>query len=244
MEQDLPLADELAAVYARMSGLLLSQETVGTALGLVTSLALETVPGSAGAGVSLLDERGRRTSTAATDARVERADALQYQLDEGPCLTAWLQRTVVRIDDTAVDARWVRWCQAVQDVGVRSALSVPLVASGSALGAIKVYAGEPDAYDTRSEHLLTLFAEQAAILLSNVQTHERAQQLSDRLKAALDSRDVIGQAKGILMSQDGIDADAAFVLLAAASQRENRKLRDIAQDLVSSVERRRPRSRP
>jgi len=241
MDQDLPLADEMAAVYARMSGLLLSQETVSTALQLVTTLAVETVPGSVGAGVTLIDERGRRTSAASTDGLVEQADGLQYQLDEGPCLSAWAQRAVVRIDDTADEDRWSRWCGAVQPLGLRSALSAPLVAADTALGAIKVYAREPAAYDDRSENLLTLFAAQAAILLSNVQTHERAQQLSNGLKEALISRDVIGQAKGILMSQDGIDADAAFALLAAASQREQRKLRDVADDLVRSVERRRPR---
>ncbi|HYO38957.1 MAG TPA: GAF and ANTAR domain-containing protein [Nocardioidaceae bacterium] len=243
MVQDLPLADELAAVYARMSGVLLSQETVTTALQLVTALALETVPGSVGAGVTLI-EGGRRTSAAATDALVEQADALQYELDEGPCLSAWAERAVVRVEDTAVEARWSRWCGAVQPLGLRSALSAAMVAGDTALGAIKVYAREPGAYGDRSEHLLTLFAAQAAILLSNMQTHERAQQLSDGLRDALASRDVIGQAKGILMAQDGIDGDAAFAMLAAASQRENRKLRDVAQDMVESVEVRRLRLRP
>jgi len=244
MYQDLPLADELAAVYARMSGVLLSEETVSTALQLVTTLALETVPGSVGSGVTLIDEHGRRTSAASTDDLVEQADALQYELDEGPCLSAWAQQAVVRVDDTAAEQRWGRWCGAVQPLGLRSALSSAMVAGDTALGAIKVYAGQPEAYDARSEHVLTLFAAQAAILLSNVQTHERAQQLSDGLKDALNSRDVIGQAKGILMAQDGVDADAAFAMLAAASQRENRKLRDVAQDLVGSVGRRRHRLRP
>lgn len=244
MDQDLPLADELAGMYARMSGLLLSQETVGTALQLVTSLAVQTVPGSVGAGVSLRDEQGRRVSAAATDALVEQADARQYELDEGPCLTAWAQRSVVRIDDTAGEQRWPRWCAAVQPLGLRSVLSAAMVAGDAGLGAVKVYARDAGVYDSRSEHLLRLFATQAAILLANMQTHERAQQLSEGLKDALESRDVIGQAKGILMSQDGLDADAAFALLAAASQREHRKLRDVAQDLIRSTERRRPRPRP
>ncbi|MDQ3028624.1 MAG: GAF and ANTAR domain-containing protein [Actinomycetota bacterium] len=243
MAQYLPLADELVGVFARMSGVLLSQETVGTALRLVTTLSLETVPGSVGAGVTLIDERGRRTS-AATDGLVEQADTAQYELDEGPCLAAWAGQAVVRVDDTATEPRWSRWCARAQLLGLRSALSAPLVAGDIALGAMKVYAPEPGAYDARSEHLLTLFAGQASIFLSNMQTHERAQQLSDGLQDALASRDLIGQAKGILMSQDGVDADAAFTLLAAASQRENRKLRDVALDLIRSVERRRPRSRP
>src|SRR3954468_17217299 len=92
----LPLTEELAAVFARMSGLLLSQETVDTVLGLITSLAAETVPGSGGPGVPPGDEGGHRTAGAATDPLVERADALQYELDEGPCLAAAAVRQVVR----------------------------------------------------------------------------------------------------------------------------------------------------
>src|SRR5688500_5012784 len=114
MNHDLPLADELAAVSARMSGLLLSRETVGTALDLVTSLAGEALAGTAGAGVTLLDEHGRRTTAAATDPVVEHLDGLQYDLREGPCLTAWEQRHVVRVDDIAEDDGWPRWTVAAK----------------------------------------------------------------------------------------------------------------------------------
>jgi hypothetical protein len=93
MENHLPLADELAAVFARMSGLLLSAETAGAALELITALARETVKGSSGAGITLLDEFGDRITTAATDPLVTLADRLQYELGEGPCLTAWERRT-------------------------------------------------------------------------------------------------------------------------------------------------------
>ena len=243
MEPDLPLAGELAAVYARMAGVMLSQETVSAALHLVTLLAVQTVPGSVGAGVTLINERGQLASAACTDAVVGQADALQYELDEGPCLSAWAQRVAVRVDDTAAEDRWSRWCSAVQPLQLRSALSTPLVAGDSTLGAIKVYAREPAAFDARSEHLLGLFAAQAAILLANVRTHERAQQLSDGLKDALVGRNVIGQAKAILIGRHGINDDTAFTMLAAVSQRDSRKLRDVAQDLVGSVERH-PRPRP
>ncbi|MEN3358574.1 MAG: hypothetical protein V7637_2556, partial [Mycobacteriales bacterium] len=83
MAQYMPLADELSGVFARMSGLLLSRETVQTALRLVTSLAAETVPGATGAGVTLMDEQGRRTTWAATEPEVERADALQVRARRG-----------------------------------------------------------------------------------------------------------------------------------------------------------------
>jgi GAF domain-containing protein len=235
----MPLADELSGVFARMSGLLLSQETVQTALRLVTSLAADTVPGASSAGVTLLDEAGRRTTWAATEPAVERADALQYELDEGPCLTAWADRTLVRVDDATRDRRWPRWADAAARLGLRSTLSTGLVAGDSCMGAIKVYAAGPAAFDQRAEHLLSLFAAQAAILLANVQTYHRAQLVSDHLKEALRSRDLIGQAKGLLIGRDSVDEETAFATHVAASVRENRKLRDVAQTLVQSAARRR-----
>ena len=101
----LPLTDELAAVFARMTGLLLSEETVAAALGLLSSLAQETVPGSTGAGVSIIDQDNRRSS-GSTDERVLQADNLQYELGEGPCLTAAAERRLIRIDDLSTDRRW------------------------------------------------------------------------------------------------------------------------------------------
>jgi hypothetical protein len=108
-ERALPLAEELAGVFTQMSGLLLSQETVDTALHTVATLAQATLAGTVAAGVTLVDTQGRKTTAAASDALAERADALQYELDEGPCLTAWAERTLVRVDDVDHDERWPRW---------------------------------------------------------------------------------------------------------------------------------------
>ena len=238
---DLPLADELAAVYARMSGLLLSDETVGTALRLVTSLAAQTVPGTAGAGVTLVDDQGRPTSRGSSDDLVSEADRLQYELDEGPCLAAWWQRRLIRVDDVGQDQRFPRWSAQARELGLGlgSSLSTPLVAGDVSLGALKVYARQPHAYDASAEHLVTMFAAQAAILLANVQSYERAQRVSDQLREALRSRDVIGQAKGILMERERVDDQRAFTLLVAMSRNTNRKLRDVARDVVRSVSERR-----
>lgn len=123
---------------------------------------------------------------------------------------------------------------------MRSSLSAPLVCADVALGAMKVYSDQPEAYDKRSEHLLGSFAARAAILLANVQSYQEAQRLTDDLKQALRSRDVIGTAKGIVMAKEGIDEAAAFAFLVQISQRRNRKLRDVAEALVrSTVPRRR-----
>jgi GAF domain-containing protein len=239
MKPSLPLADELYAVHARMSGLLLSEETVSSALQLVVSLAKETVPGSTGAGVTLVDGDGRKTTAVATDPLVERADALQYELDDGPCLTAWAQRTVVQLNEIPTDARFPQWAEAVQELGLWSSLSAPLVAGDDALGAVKVYSVSPRAYDSHSQHLLTMFAAQAAIVVANMQSLENAKRVSDELKETLRGRDVINMAKGILMAREGLNESAAFSSLVETSRQADKKLLDVAQQLVVSTLRKR-----
>lgn len=234
MSTELPLAQELAAIPARMAGLLLSEHTVDAALNLLTSLAKETVPGTVGAGITLLDPQGRRTTAAATDERVRAADDLQYELGHGPCLTAWELRTSVRIDDVSHDDRWPQWSSAAVSVGVRSMLSAPMVAGEEALGALKVYADRANAYGDRAESVLSMFAAQAGILLANVRARHVAEQLSERLKDALRARDVIGMAKGVVMQRDGVDEQTAFTLLADTAQREHKPLREVAATLIGT----------
>jgi GAF domain-containing protein len=224
----------LSAVLAQMGAVLLSTQTINTTVELVTSLAAETIPNTEGAGVSLVDSRGKR-SVAASNGLVERVDALQYELGAGPCLTSWQDQMLVRIDDVRQEDRWPEWTAAVSELGVRAVLSVPLVAADTCIGAIKVYSLEPAAFDDRAEHLLQLFARQAAILLGNAQTLADAQRTNVQLTHALKSRDVIGQAKGILLAQGAQDDAAAFAMLVWESSRANLKLHTVAEQLVAAV---------
>jgi GAF domain-containing protein len=225
---------ELGVLLAQMGAVLLSTETVGTTVELVTALAAEAIPGAAGAGVTLVDDRGKR-SMAVSNSLVERADALQYRLDAGPCLTSWRNQLTVRVDDVTLETRWTDWCAGVVEVGVRSMLSVPLVAAGACIGAIKVYSAVPGAFDDRAEHLLQLFAQQAAILLVNTQTLADARRTNLQLTDALENRDVIGQAKGILLAEGAADDTAAFAVLIAASEHANTKVHTVARRLVNAV---------
>jgi GAF domain-containing protein len=238
-DQHLPLADELAVVFARMSGLLISRETVETSLRLVSSLALDTVPGAVGAGVTLVDARGHKRSSGSTDDRVEQADDLQYQLGEGPCLTAVATRQLVRLDDVATDPRWPRWSRAVAPLGLHAALSAPLVAEDESLGALKVYAEDAGTFDGHGERLISMFAAQAAVLVANVQSYERAQRLSDDLRRVMDSRDLVSMAKGMLMAREGVDEATAFDMLIARAGQNGATLHDAARSLVDSAVRRR-----
>jgi GAF domain-containing protein len=235
----LPLADELSAVFARMSGLMLSEATVSSALALICSLALDTIAGAVGAGVTLVDQGGRRRTSGATDRRVEQADALQYALDEGPCLAAAAARQVVRLDDVEHDPRWPRWSRAAARLGLRAALSAPMVAGHEGLGALKVYADVPGRFDAHSEQLLRTFSAQAAILVANVQSYERAQRVSDELREAVHSRDVVFMAKGVLMGRENVDEDTAFARLVARAEQAQTTLSDAARGVVDSAVRRR-----
>ena len=225
---------DLSAALTQMSGLVLSRETVDTALELVTALAATTTAGTLGAAVTIVDEHGKR-SKAASDAAAEAADALQYEYDEGPCLTAWRARELVRIDDTATDGRWPRWNEAAGRMGVRSVVSAPLLVADESIGAMKVYSGRPMNYDTHDEHVMRLLSAQAAILLANSQSLAEARRLSRQLTAALTSRDDIAQAIGILLARGAASRQDAFTALAATARRSDRSVEDVARALLAAV---------
>lgn len=232
---DQPAAEpspELAGALNQMAGLVLSRETVDTALELVTGLAAAATAGTLGAGVTVVDGHGKR-SKATSNAAAEQADALQYELGEGPCLTAWATRDVVRVDDTRTDPRWPRWSEAVTALGVRSVLSAPLLAAEESIGAMKVYCERPMNYGPHDEHVMRLLAAQAAILLANSQSLAEARRLSRQLTDALASRDAIAQATGVLLAQGSPGRQEAFATLAAAAQRAGRPVEEIAQALLT-----------
>ncbi|MFC8045519.1 GAF and ANTAR domain-containing protein [Nocardia sp. NPDC057353] len=233
-----PAAEQIAAAFARMSGLFLTVEAVETAQSMITALAAEMVPHTAGAGLSLLDVAGDRVSAAATDEVVLRADAMQYELGAGPCLTAWADRIVVRIDDLDADERWPVWARSAAELGLRSSLSAPLVTGSSALGAVKVYATEAFAYGPREEHIVTMFAAQAAMLLAHRAAATDAERVSARIAESLRSRELVALAKGIVMARDGVDERSAFLILANSARRQRLTVLQVAERLAASTARR------
>lgn len=234
----MPLADELSAVFARLAGLLLTDETVHTSLGMVATLAHETIPGSFGAGVTLVASNGHRRTMQATDERVAEIDQLQYELDEGPCLTAFVERIVVMVEDTSTDRRFPRWSPAASSMGVASILSAPLIAGDNCLGAMKVYAEVAGAFDERAQRILPMFASQAAVMLANAHAYEKAGRVSAQLREAMLSRDAISTAKGILMVQDSLTDQEALRMLVSVASREDKALRDVAYNVIATVQRR------
>lgn len=224
----------VSAALSQMAGLVLSRETVDTALELVTSLAATATAGTLGAAVTVVDEHGTR-SRAASNAAVEQADALQYELDEGPCLTAWRTRELVRIDDTTTDGRWPRWNEAASALGVRSVLSAPLLAGEESIGAMKVYCERPLNYGPHDEHVMLLLADQAAILLANSQSLAEARRLSRQLTEALASRDAVARAIGVLLARGATSEQGAFATLTTTARQTGRPVQDVARAVVAAV---------
>ncbi|UKA50177.1 GAF and ANTAR domain-containing protein [Arthrobacter sp. FW305-123] len=233
-KKQLPL-DELSGAIGRILGLLLTEEKVDHAVQNLSQAIKESVPGTLGAGVSILDAQARRTSTGFTDSIVEQADHLQYELGQGPCLTAWASEETVLIRDVHTDNRWPEWSAAVSKLPIRSVVSAPLLANGHSIGAIKVYAPEPAVFDAATAGLMELFASPAATLLSHIQSAETPQRISAGLQAALYSRDVVNRACGVLMERHKITHERALQQLILTSRQKNLSLQDVSVELVAGI---------
>ena len=167
-----------------------------------------------------------------TDDIVPAIDDAQYETGKGPCLDAYRHGGVNRIEFTSEDTRWPEFSRAAAAAGVRSTLSLPMRVGDEQVGALNLYSSTPDRFSETHQRLGLMFAEQAAVAIANTEMFLRVRVMSSQLEEALKSRDVIGQAKGILMATRKITDDAAFECLRAASQHRNVKLRDIADEVA------------
>jgi GAF domain-containing protein len=200
---------------------------VAATLEAITAAAVHSVPGADACGVTLVVERREVESRAPTGHLPRQIDTLQQRLGEGPCLDAVYDEKTVRIDDIHAEDRWPRFATEAAGTGLGSMLAFQLFVTGGTLGALNLYAREPHAFGEESESIGLVFASHAAIALAGAQQEEH-------LRSAVTSRDLIGQAKGILMERYKITADDAFRLLVGTSSRTNRKLVDIVEELCAT----------
>jgi GAF domain-containing protein len=205
--------------------------TLGDTLLRVSEMARSITPATY-AGITLLVDGVPRTGVF-THPDAPEIDEAQYRSGEGPCMYAFHNQKIYRIDDTASDTRWPEFAAAALGHGIHATLSVPLAARGAGLGALNLYAVNPGAFNSAHEKAVRIFAEQASIALANAQVYWDARELNENLSEAIKTREVISQAVGIVMVTSGRTPEGAFQILASASQRENRKVRDIAAEVVA-----------
>jgi len=221
------IAEDLGQVMGQIARTLQEEHgDVDSTLTSITSAAVRTVPGAEWASISLVTRR-LVDSRAGTNELAREIDGLQSELDEGPCMDALRQERTVRVEDFATESRWPRFAAEATKRGAGSLLSFQLFTEGDNLGALNLYATQPGAFGEESETVGLIFAAHAAIALS-------AARQEQNLRSAMDGRDVIGQAKGILMERHHLTAAQAFQVLVRTSSHTNRKLFDLAEELTTT----------
>jgi transcriptional regulator with GAF, ATPase, and Fis domain len=221
---------ELAVQFAAVARALQAEPTVERTLARVTELAVSVIGGCDHAGITVV-RRGRPETVAASDKIPARVDALQYQTRQGPCLDAITDERINRSQDLAAETRWPQFARrAVELTEVRSMLAYRLFTADDTLGALNLYSQRPEAFDDDVLPVGAVFAAHAAMAFANAREHEHITQLEQ----AVATNRRIGIAIGLLMAHRGIGSDEAFDLLRRASQLSNRKLRDIADEVVHS----------
>jgi GAF domain-containing protein len=194
----------------------------------IVGASVSIVPGARWAGISQVDGR-EIIPRVATDPLVAELDALQRRENEGPCLSALREHQTVRIDNTTADERWPNYACAAAERGVRSMLSFRLFMERHTLGSLNLYGDRENAFNDESEAIGSIIAQHAAVAIIGSAAESQFQ-------TALAGRDVIGQAKGILMHRDDLTGLQAFALLTRVSQDTNTKLLDVAKFLVTEQE--------
>jgi GAF domain-containing protein len=222
---------EVRDAFQELAGIALAEHSLNSVLQTVADLTKRVMPGVTETSVTLLVS-DQATTVVSTGQLALDLDERQYGGGHGPCLHAARTGETVEITDARTDDRWADYTPAAVARGVLSSLSVPLGSPEKIGAALNIYGREAAAFDDDSREVARRFARFAGVAVANMHAYQSARELSDNLQAALENRAVIDQAKGILIERHRLTADQAFELLAQTSMATNRKLRDIADQLV------------
>lgn len=226
------MSPQLLAALQELSSLVASEGDLDRTLKTVVDLSVGTLPGCDSAGVTLKDSDGRKFTVSATDDFALKIDAIQYDTDQGPCLQAIEDGETIVVEAISDEVRWPEFRGRAEQAGVGSTLSLPLSIDGGE-GALNLYSRSERAFDEETRLLGDIYAKQAEIAMKNAVMYAAARQLAAQLEEAVESRDLIGQAKGILMERESMTDEEAFQMLVSASQAANIKVREIAKRIVA-----------
>jgi GAF domain-containing protein len=227
------VSDEALEELAALAGVVLVAVDLPSTLGEICRIAVRAVPGAEGASVTTHREGG--PAAVGSDPWSQQLDETQFVEHEGPCLDAFRTGNVFRVRDFAIDNRWPSYSEQALARGVHSMLSLPLTAQGNLIGALNLYSRQAEAFDSESASIAHVVAGHVGLASQVSAAFFKHRDLADQLAEAMRSRAVIEQAKGVVMALQGCDADAAFDALRTTSQNGNRKLRDVAGDVVAQA---------
>lgn len=225
------MIDDVGLLHQRIAGLAreLHNRPGADSQAVIDQLIIEaaqTIPGAQYAGLTVVNRRGEVSTRASTHRWPSLLDEIQQRYSEGPCVVAAWDHHTVHVADLSMETRWPKYrADAIAATPVRSILAFELFTSDQTFGALNVYADAPHAFDAEALEIGIVFATHAALVWDSVRRENSFQ-------SALASRDLIGQAKGMLMQQFNVDAVRAFQLLKRVSQESNTQLVDIARRVV------------
>jgi GAF domain-containing protein len=220
--------------FAALGRIKLSDTDLRGVLKTISELAQRAIPGAEEVSVTLVRGDGAYTAAFTGDIALT-LDEWQYDQGRGPCLDAAQASAVVSVPDTGTDDRWTDWGTRARAAGVQSSLSIGLPIQEAVVGALNIYGTKPDAFDDDAITLAETFAGYAAVAMANANLYDTTASLAHHMQAAMESRAVIEQAKGIVMADRRCTAEEAFRILVKVSQDSNRKLRDVATALVEQA---------
>jgi len=228
--------ETLAVEFANLARSLFQEKTVRGVLDRVVEVAHDVIPGADLVSVTLVDSSGNYLTPSCTAELATKIDQIQYVSKEGPCLQAARDSGLAMSADLALGEEWPTFGPAAASAGVRSVLSVGLFPDGQPprLGSLNCYSQQAHGLDHADRDIALLLAAHVSTALAGTQALSESELRAAHLGRALESRDVIGQAKGILMERRGINAQQAFDLLRAASQHLNIKLAELARTLTQN----------
>ncbi len=214
----------LVDVMNQVADALRSRPEADDTLAKITRTACEVITGVDEASISMSGSDGKINTVAPTSMSVRRPDALQYKLNEGPCVDAIKFQQTMRSEDLANDRQWPRYGPQAAQLGFPCQMAVRIYDSHASHAALNLYSFRKGALDG-STHIAELFATHASVAMGLSRSVET-------LKEALATRDVIGKAIGITMQRYGLDEEQAFAFLVRVSQTRNVKLRLVADAIL------------
>jgi GAF domain-containing protein len=224
---------ELLSSLRALEEILPLQEDLETTMARVAEVSVRLVDGCDSASVTLVEDGEARTPGASDQVAVE-LDHVQYQSDSGPCLDAVAHGRSYVVDDLEAERRWSAFRESALQHGIVTSMSIPLRIDG-VTGGLNLYGRSKGGFKQVASELMELIANGASIALENSKVYGASKRLIDQLNEAIKTREVIGEAKGILMAREGISEDEAFEMLVRVSQNTNTKLREIAQRIVNEA---------
>lgn len=227
MHVDADLSRRMAAVARDLRR---EHKNLEGTLAAIAESAVMNVPAAEDASITTVLQGKFVHSAAAAGELGARCDDLQGELGEGPCLESAIAQRTIRIEDMESEVRWPRFAVEAAALGVKSMICFQLYVEGFNFGSLNLHSTRARAFDDEAESIGSLFAAHAAIAFSSAREEQQ-------IRAALTNRDVIGQAKGMLMERYKLSAQGAFAMLATLSQESNVKLADIAHQVVAEAER-------